>query len=130
MSCFRTVFTWKSECQLLPLASADRFFKCESFATRNQWVYSAEVMKIAFIGKGGSGKSTVSWLATQMLVSEGRKVLAIDADHNMDLVSLLGKQCEQLRKHWDSFVDLFPDGFQLCEKVLTIYYYYQLFLNS
>ncbi len=49
-------------------------------------------MKIAFIGKGGSGKSTVSWLATQTLVSEGRKVLAIDADHNMDLVSLLGQK--------------------------------------
>lgn len=49
-------------------------------------------MKIAFIGKGGSGKSTVSWLATQTLVAEGRKVLAIDADHNMDLVSLLGQK--------------------------------------
>lgn len=52
-------------------------------------------MKIAFIGKGGSGKSTVSWLATQTLVAEGRKVLAIDADHNMDLVSLLGKKIEE-----------------------------------
>lgn len=47
-------------------------------------------MKIAFIGKGGSGKSTVSWLATQLLATQGRQVLAIDADHNMDLASLLG----------------------------------------
>lgn len=49
-------------------------------------------MKIAFVGKGGSGKSTVSWLAIQMLAAEGRQVLAIDADHNMDLVSLLGQE--------------------------------------
>lgn len=47
-------------------------------------------MKIAFIGKGGSGKSTVSWLVTKLLAESGRKVLAIDADHNMDLASLLG----------------------------------------
>lgn len=48
-------------------------------------------MKIAFIGKGGSGKSTVSWLVTRMLAASGRNVLAIDADHNMDFVSLLGQ---------------------------------------
>lgn len=47
-------------------------------------------MKLAFIGKGGSGKSTVSWLVTRLLEEQGRKVLAIDADHNMDLASLLG----------------------------------------
>lgn len=46
-------------------------------------------MKIAFIGKGGSGKSTVSWLATLLLAENGRNVFAIDADHNMDLASLL-----------------------------------------
>lgn len=49
-------------------------------------------MKVAFIGKGGSGKSTVSWLATQLLAEQGQRVLAIDADHNMDLVSLLGQE--------------------------------------
>jgi len=64
-------------------------------------------MKIAFIGKGGSGKSTVSWLATQLLVAENRKVLAIDADHNMDLVSLLGQKIESetttMHRHADDF---------------------------
>lgn len=49
-------------------------------------------MKIACIGKGGSGKSTISWLLVQLLAAQGRHVLAIDADHNMDLVSLLGKE--------------------------------------
>lgn len=49
-------------------------------------------MKIACIGKGGSGKSTISWLLVQLLAAQGLQVLAIDADHNMDLVSLLGKE--------------------------------------
>ncbi|MDB5265347.1 MAG: CobQ/CobB/MinD/ParA nucleotide binding domain protein [Parcubacteria group bacterium] len=49
-------------------------------------------MKIACIGKGGSGKSTISWLLVQLLAAQRRQVLAIDADHNMDLVSLLGKE--------------------------------------
>ena len=47
-------------------------------------------MKIAFVGKGGSGKSSVSWLAIKTLESMDTTVLAIDADHNMDLTSNLG----------------------------------------
>ncbi len=47
-------------------------------------------MKIAFVGKGGSGKSSVSWLAVKTLEDMGSTVLAIDADHNMDLTSNLG----------------------------------------
>lgn len=47
-------------------------------------------MKIAFVGKGGSGKSSVSWLAVKALEEMGSTVLAIDADHNMDLTSNLG----------------------------------------
>lgn len=47
-------------------------------------------MKIAFVGKGGSGKSSVSWLAVRTLEDMGSVVLAIDADHNMDLTSNLG----------------------------------------
>lgn len=47
-------------------------------------------MKIAFVGKGGSGKSSVSWLAVKTLEDMGSSVLAIDADHNMDLTSNLG----------------------------------------
>lgn len=47
-------------------------------------------MKIAFVGKGGSGKSSVSWLAIKTLEDMGATVLAIDADHNMDLTSNLG----------------------------------------
>ena len=47
-------------------------------------------MKIAFVGKGGSGKSSISWLAVKTLEDIGSTVLAIDADHNMDLTSNLG----------------------------------------
>lgn len=52
-------------------------------------------MKIAFVGKGGSGKSSVSWLAVKTLEDMGSAVLAIDADHNMDLTSNLGLDPEK-----------------------------------
>lgn len=51
-------------------------------------------MKIGFLGKGGSGKSSVSWLATQVLLEREQDVLAIDADHNMDLAHILGVQVD------------------------------------
>lgn len=47
-------------------------------------------MKIAFVGKGGSGKSSMSWLFSMVLKHAGKQVLSIDADHNMDLSYMLG----------------------------------------
>lgn len=47
-------------------------------------------MKIAFVGKGGSGKSTVSWLIVQSLLKTGDMVLAVDTDYNMDLAHNIG----------------------------------------
>lgn len=47
-------------------------------------------MKIAFLGKGGSGKSTLATAAVMYLKKHGYRVLAIDADHNMDLSFNLG----------------------------------------
>jgi CO dehydrogenase maturation factor len=47
-------------------------------------------MKIAVVGKGGSGKSTISWLLVNYLANAGQRVLAIDADHNQDLTTNLG----------------------------------------
>lgn len=47
-------------------------------------------MKIAFVGKGGSGKSTVSWLIASTLEKKGYNTLAIDADYNMDLAQNFG----------------------------------------
>lgn len=48
------------------------------------------MLKLAVVGKGGSGKSTVSWLLLQYLASLQQPVLGIDADYNMNLLSNLG----------------------------------------
>ncbi|CUU59366.1 CO dehydrogenase maturation factor [Parafrankia irregularis] len=47
-------------------------------------------MKIAFVGKGGSGKTTLSSLVARHLVGQGRAVLALDADINQHLAVALG----------------------------------------
>ena len=47
-------------------------------------------MKIAITWKGGSGKSTVSTLFSLWLAQMWYKVLAIDADYNMDFAAHLG----------------------------------------
>ncbi|MBL7520884.1 AAA family ATPase [Frankia sp. CNm7] len=47
-------------------------------------------MKIAFVGKGGSGKTTLSALLCRHLAALGHPVLAIDADINQHLGAALG----------------------------------------
>lgn len=47
-------------------------------------------MKIAFVGKGGSGKTTLSSLFVRHLVAAGVPVLAVDADINQHLGPALG----------------------------------------
>jgi CO dehydrogenase maturation factor len=47
-------------------------------------------MKIAFVGKGGSGKTTLAALLVGHLVAEGHPVLAVDADINQHLAVALG----------------------------------------
>jgi CO dehydrogenase maturation factor len=42
-------------------------------------------MIVGFLGKGGSGKSSVATQMTLFLHQQGKVILAIDADHNMDL---------------------------------------------
>lgn len=46
-------------------------------------------MKIAVVGKWGSGKSTVSTLLALHFAQQWKKVLAIDADYNMDMAYTL-----------------------------------------
>lgn len=52
-------------------------------------------MKIAFVGKGGSGKTTLSSLFVSYLAGTGKPVLAIDADINQHLAVALGATEEQ-----------------------------------
>ncbi|MEH0937618.1 ATP-binding protein [Micromonospora psammae] len=47
-------------------------------------------MKIAFVGKGGSGKTTLAALFARHLVYTGAPVLAVDADINQHLAVALG----------------------------------------
>jgi CO dehydrogenase maturation factor len=56
-------------------------------------------MKIAAVGKGGSGKTTVVGTLTRILAEDGIKVLAIDGDPNPNLALTLGisrNQAEQI----------------------------------
>ncbi|MFD9909106.1 ATP-binding protein [Streptomyces sp. NPDC059063] len=52
-------------------------------------------MKIAFVGKGGSGKTTLSSLFVRHLASSGAPVIAVDADINQHLGAALGLDDEQ-----------------------------------
>ena len=47
-------------------------------------------MKIATVGKGGSGKTTVAGTLARILAEDGIKVLAIDGDPNPNLALTLG----------------------------------------
>lgn len=47
-------------------------------------------MKIATVGKGGSGKTTIAGTLTRIFASEGRRILAIDGDPNPNLALTLG----------------------------------------
>ncbi len=47
-------------------------------------------MKIAITGKGGVGKTTVSALLSHLYESEGKKVIAVDADPDANLAAALG----------------------------------------
>lgn len=48
------------------------------------------MMKIGIVGKGGVGKTTTSSLLARVLVSRGRRVLAVDTDSNPNLGLSLG----------------------------------------
>ena len=52
-------------------------------------------MKIAVIGKGGSGKTTLSGVIARSLARSGREVIALDCDANPNLGISLGLGLER-----------------------------------
>ncbi len=91
-------------------------------------------MKLAVVGKGGSGKTTVSAVIARTLASSGERVVALDCDSNPNLGISLGlgeDETERLiamrqaldegeQEHapaWDELLDRFgsdgPDGVRL-----------------
>jgi CO dehydrogenase maturation factor len=64
-------------------------------------------MILAFLGKGGSGKSSVSTQMALYLTSQHKSVLAIDADHNMDLsYNLGGEELGDIVYYGNALLDL------------------------
>ncbi|RJQ18927.1 MAG: carbon monoxide dehydrogenase [Nitrospiraceae bacterium] len=55
-------------------------------------------MKIAVTGKGGVGKTTVSALLSHIYASEGKKVIAVDADPDANFASALGITKNEIEK--------------------------------
>jgi CO dehydrogenase maturation factor len=53
-------------------------------------------MKIAITGKGGVGKTTLSALLSHIYSTEGKKVIAVDADPDANLAAALGISREEL----------------------------------
>ncbi len=91
-------------------------------------------MKIAVVGKGGSGKTTTSAVLARTLARNGHRVVALDCDTNPNLGISLGvgeDETERLmsmresldegeQEHapgWDELIDRFgtdaPDGVRL-----------------
>lgn len=55
-------------------------------------------MKIAVTGKGGVGKTTLSSILSYLFASEGKRVIAVDADPDANLASALGISREEAEK--------------------------------
>lgn len=55
-------------------------------------------MKIAVTGKGGVGKTTVSALLSHLYASEGKQVIAVDADPDANLSAALGVDKNDIEK--------------------------------
>jgi len=58
----------------------------------NRW--GTETMKLAFVGKGGSGKTTMASLFARRAAALGHPVMAVDADINQHLAAALGLDAE------------------------------------
>ena len=60
--------------------------------------YTLTRMRIAIAGKGGPGKTTIAGTLARVLARGSREVLAIDADSNPNLASVLGIPAAKARE--------------------------------
>ena len=70
-------------------------------------------MKIAFVGKGGAGKTTLTALFARHLAARGHTVLALDADINQNLAAALGDEAASqppLGEHLDQIKEYLRGG--------------------
>lgn len=58
-------------------------------------------MKVVFVGKGGSGKTTASAIAARTMAAAGVPVIALDCDSNPNLAISLGMG-EEVAEHQES----------------------------
>ncbi len=52
-------------------------------------------MRIAIAGKGGTGKTTIAGTLARVLARRGHSVIAVDADTNPNLATVLGVPAER-----------------------------------
>lgn len=91
------------ESKNIPFLKRIKEYVNEMFMTKNSSV------KIAFVGKGGVGKTTLCALLSQALDQEGYKVLAIDANPDAHLAQALGvENLQSLAPHY--FLSAILDG--------------------
>lgn len=69
-------------------------------------------MRIAFVGKGGSGKTTIASLFLRHLAGAGQPVLAIDADINQHLAEALDISSTSPLSPMGSDIDRFKEYFR------------------
>lgn len=63
-------------------------------------------MRIGIIGKGGSGKTSLTWMLAQALLHNDQKVCLIDADYNQHLAAMFGVQNSQIKPLFECKAEL------------------------
>jgi CO dehydrogenase maturation factor len=81
-------------------------------------------MRLAIVGKGGAGKTSLAGTMARLLARRGRRVLAIDGDPNPTLGFTLGVSPEQVGRMpavGPELVERTDNGFQLTKTLEEVY---------